>query len=64
MKAVVITPKNESELKFISDLLHKLGIGASTMSEEEVEDLGLSKMLKQVDRTKKVSRESIMKKLK
>ncbi len=64
MKAVLITPKNESELKFVSDLLKKLGIGVSTMSEEELEDLGLSKMLKKVDRTKKVSKESIMKKLK
>ena len=64
MKAVLITPKNESELKFVSDLLKKLGIGVSTMSEEELEDLGLSKMMKKADRTKKVSKESIKKKLK
>lgn len=37
---------------------------SSTMTEEEVEDLGLSKMLKEADKTKKVSRESIMNKLK
>ena len=64
MKAVLITPKNSSELKFVSDLLKKLGIGSSTMTEEQLEDLGLSKMLKKVDRTQKVSKESIMKKLK
>lgn len=64
MKAVLITPKNESELKFVSNLLKKLGIEISTMSEEELEDLGLSKMMKKVDRTKKVSKESILKKLK
>ena len=34
------------------------------MNEEELEDLGLSKMLKAVDKTKKVSKESIMNKLK
>jgi hypothetical protein len=64
MKAMVITPKSETEFKFINNLLKKLGISSATMSEEELEDIGLSKMLKAVDKTKKVSRESIMKKLK
>jgi len=36
---------------------------SATMTEEEIEDLGLSKMLKEVDKTKKVSKESIMNKL-
>ena len=63
MKAMVITPKSQTEFKFINDLLKKLGISASPMTEEELEDIGLSKMLKSVDKTKKVSRESIMQKL-
>ena len=61
---MVITPKNQNEYKFILDLLKKLGISSSTFTDEEVEDIGLSKMLKAVDKTKKVSRESIMQKLK
>ncbi len=61
---MVITPKNPREFKFLSDLLKKLDILSSTMTEEEVEDLGLSKMLKKVDKTKKVSKESILRKLK
>jgi hypothetical protein len=64
MKAMVITPKSESEFKFLTDLLNKLNVTSSIMTEEEVEDLGLSKMLKGVDKTKKVSRASIMNKLK
>jgi hypothetical protein len=64
MKAMVITPKNPREFKFLSDLLKKLDILSSTMTEEEVEDFGLSKMLKKVDKTKKVSKESILRKLK
>jgi hypothetical protein len=64
MKAMVITPKSQTEFKFINDLLNKLGILTATMTEEELEDMGLSKMLKAVDKTKKVSKESIMKKLK
>jgi hypothetical protein len=64
MKAMVITPKSQTEFKFLNDLLKKLGISSATMTEEELEDTGLSKMLKAVDKTKKVSRENIMQKLK
>ena len=64
MKAMVITPKSQTEFKFINDLLNKLGILTATMTEEELEDMGISKMLKAVDKTKKVSKESIMQKLK
>jgi hypothetical protein len=64
MKAVLITPKTDTEFKFISDLLKKLGVAASTMSKEDIEDLGLSKLLKSVDKTKKVSKDSVIKKLK
>lgn len=64
MKAMVITPKSQTEFKFINDLLKKLGIASATMTEEELEDIGLSKMLKAVDKTKKVSKETILQKLK
>ena len=63
MKAIVITPKNNNEFKFIADLLKKLGVGSSSLTHEELEDIGLSKMLHSVDKTKKVSRSEIMKKL-
>lgn len=61
---MVITPKSQTEFKFINDLLKKLGIASATMTEEELEDIGLSKMLKAVDKTKKVSKETILQKLK
>lgn len=61
---MVITPKNQGEFKFINDLLKKLGISSATMTEEELEDIGLSKMLKAVDKTKQVSKNSVMQKLK
>ncbi len=64
MKAMVITPKSQSEFKFIHDLLKKLGISSATMTEEDLEDAGLSKMLKSIDKNKKVSKESIMQTLK
>jgi HD-GYP domain-containing protein (c-di-GMP phosphodiesterase class II) len=63
MKALVITPKNSNEYKFVSELLKKLGVGSSALSQDELEDIGMSKLLHDVDKTKKVSRSEIMKKL-
>ena len=63
MKAIVVTPKSDNEFKFVSDLLKKLGIGSSTLSKDEIENLGMLKLLNSVDKSKKVSRSEIMKKL-
>ena len=63
MKALVITPKNDNEFKFISNLLEKLGVGSSSLSQEELEDLGMSKLMRGIDKSKKTSRGEIMKKL-
>jgi len=64
MTSLVITPKTNSELKLIEQLLKGLGIPSRSLTEEEKEDMGLSILMKQADRSKKVSRETIMKKLK
>ena len=53
MKAIVVTPKSNDEFKFIKDLLKKLGIGISTLSSEELEDIGMVKLLSNVDKSKK-----------
>lgn len=63
MKALVITPKNSNEFKFVSELLKKLGVDSSALSKDELEDIGLSKLMHNVDKTQKVSRSEIMKKL-
>ena len=63
MKAIVVTPKNSNELKFVTDLLKKLGVGSLTLNQDELEDIGMSKLLRQVDKNKKTSRIDIMKKL-
>jgi len=63
MKALVITPKTDNEYKFLSNLLTKLGVGVSSLSKEELEDIGLAKMMHNIDKTKKASRSEIMKKL-
>jgi len=63
MKAIVVTPKSDNEFKFITDLLKKLGIGTATLSRDEIEDIGMLKLLTNVDKSKKASRNEIMKKL-
>ena len=63
MKAIVVTPKNESEYKFVADLLKKLGIGTSTLTSAEMEDIGMLKLLSEADKSKKANRKEIMKKL-
>ena len=63
-RAIVIKPKTKSDLRFLSDLLKKLGIRSSLVDEEAIEDAGLSSLMKDANRNKKVSRKSIMKKLK
>jgi hypothetical protein len=63
-RALIIKPKTKSDLRFLSDLLSKLGIKSSLVDEEAIEDAGLFSLMKDADRTKKVSRKSVMKKLK
>ena len=63
MKALVIKPKNNNEFKFVADLLKKLGIGSSFLTAEELEDIGMSKLMRGVNKFKKVSRAEVMKKL-
>jgi len=64
MKALLIKSNSQAELKFLSDLLKKLGVSARVMDIEEIEDYGMSMLMKDEDRSKKVSRDTVLKKLK
>lgn len=64
MESIIISPKTKAESKLITDLLQKMKIPSKVLSDEEKEDIGLSMLMKQADRTKKVSYETIMKTLK
>ncbi len=63
MKAIVVKPKNNAQFKFITDLLQKLGMGSASITSEELEDIGMAKLLRKVDKSRKASRAEIMKKL-
>ena len=64
MSSIVISPKSQKELQFISELLSKLGVRSKVLSDAELEDLGLAVMMKDVDRSEVVGEDEIMQKLK
>jgi len=63
MSTIVVNPKNPQELQFVSELLKKLGVDAKVISDEEIEDIGLSLLVKDVDRSEVVSEEEVMAKV-
>ena len=63
MKSIVITPKDSKELKLIAELLNKMGISSTILSEEEKEDAGLLMLMKEADKSKMVTRKEITDKL-
>jgi len=63
MESIIISPRTQDEKKIIQELLDKLNISSTIITDEEKEDMGLLAMMKEVDRNDKVSRDAIMKKL-
>jgi hypothetical protein len=63
MNAILIKPKNETDFELINSILKRLKVKSKIMRDEELEDLGLSILMTGADRTKKVSEESILRKL-
>lgn len=62
MSSIIISPKSEEEAQFILALLKRLQISAITLTEEEQEDWGLGLLMKEVDRSEKISKDDLTKK--
>ena len=63
METLLVQPKNAEELALLQTMLDKMSISNTVISIEEKEDLGLLMLMTKADRTKRVSRETVMKKL-
>lgn len=63
METLLVQPKNAEELALLQTMLDKMSIGNTVISLEEKEDLGLLMLMQKADRSKRVSRETVMKKL-
>lgn len=64
MGSIVISPRDQKEFEFIKNLLQKLGVKSKVLANADIEDLGMSILMKDVDRSDKVSESEVMKNLK
>ena len=63
METLIVTVKDKHEMQLVTDMLKKMRINAKKLSDEDREDIGLSKLMKQANRSEKVSRDQVMKSL-
>jgi hypothetical protein len=63
MKALMITPGDENELNFLTELFKRLGIKCSEVMKDDVQEAEPSKVLPDHNQTKEVIRNEIKKKL-
>ncbi|HOY96146.1 MAG TPA: hypothetical protein PK509_10430 [Catalimonadaceae bacterium] len=63
MEGMLITPKSAAEKKFLSDSFKRLDLVSTIITLEQMEDIGLSQMVHEGDKSQKTTREAIMKKL-
>lgn len=64
MKTIIIQPKDEEELQLLEKMLERMQVKVQLISDAEKEDLGLGILMDNVKTGEKVSRASIMSKLK
>ncbi len=63
MNTIIVQPKTKAEMQLVSEVLKKMRIASKILSPEEREDLGLEMLMKQANRSEKVSKSKIMAKL-
>jgi hypothetical protein len=63
METLIVTVKDKHEMQLVTDMLKKMRISAKKLSDEDREDIGLSKLMKQANRSEKVLRDQVMQSL-
>lgn len=63
MASLLVATKDITELKLIQSMLKKMRVSSKVLSESEKEDFALGYLMSQADRSKKISKETILKKL-
>lgn len=64
MKTIIIQPKDEEEFKLLEKMFERMQIKIQFLSDDEKEDYGLGILMENVKTGKKISKETIMNKLK
>jgi hypothetical protein len=63
MNTIIVQPKTKAEMQLVSEMLRKMRITSKIINDQEREELGLGLLMKQANRTEKVSRDKVMEKL-
>ncbi|MBI5324913.1 MAG: hypothetical protein HZB41_06535 [Ignavibacteriae bacterium] len=61
--AILVSPKDKTELNFISEFFWKTKIKSKILSLEELEDFGLGLLMNEADRNDKANKEAVLRKL-
>ncbi len=63
MSTLLVTLKNKTDIKLANSVLKKMGFSVKLLSEDNKEDAGMLYYMNKADRSKKVSRETVLQKL-
>lgn len=63
METILITSKNKSDIDLLQKLVEKMGLTYISLNDEEREDIAMLRALLEADRTQKVPKSAVMKKI-
>jgi hypothetical protein len=63
MEVAIVQSEDKADLKLLAELARKMGIRFKVLTEEQKADIGMGLLMKEADRSQKVSEEEIMRKL-
>ncbi len=63
MEVAIVQSEDKANLKLLAELARKMGIQFKVLTEDQKEDMGMGLLMKEADRSQKVSEEEITRKL-
>lgn len=60
METLIIQSENSRDIKLLKEIVTKMGLKSAQLSEEQAEDIGLSLLMKDADRSKTILRQTVM----
>jgi len=60
METLIIQSENSHDIKLLKEIVTKMGLKTAQLTQEQAEDIGLSLLMKEADRSKTVSRKTVM----
>jgi len=60
MDTIIVKTKNRKETRLIQQYADKMGIENKSLTEDEMEDMGMAMLMREVDRSEYATREEVM----